>query len=212
MSDKNDSFISEETIDSKVANVISKYDLDEDYGKKLEDLWTAEGDKRESLRTLAARLNKRILAGAMGDAGMTAVDGEVANLYRLLTDETVSSGNRTEARQRLAQNGIDTDQLESDFVTYQAIRSYLKDYRNTEHETQSSTIRTDDVIETLQRLQSRVRSVSEKSLTQLIAADRLTLGKFRIFIEIDVLCEDCGKQYGIVKLLESGSCDCSINK
>jgi len=212
MSDKNDSFISEETIDSKVANVISKYDLDEDYGKKLEDLWTAEGDKRESLRTLAARLNKRILAGAMGDAGMTAVDGEVANLYRLLTDETVSSGNRTEARQRLAQNGIDTDQLESDFVTYQAIRSYLKDYRNTEHETQSSTIRTDDVIETLQRLQSRVRSVSEKSLTQLIAADRLTLGKFRIFIEIDVLCEDCGKQYGIVKLLESGSCDCSTNK
>jgi hypothetical protein len=208
MSDKNDPSISEETIDSKVANVISKYDLGEEHGKKLEDLWTAEGDERESLRTLATRLNKRILAAAMNDAGMTTVDGEVANLYRLLTEETVTSGNRKEVRRRLEQNDIDTGQFESDLVTYQAIRSYLKDYRNTEHETQSTTIRTDDIIETLQRLQSRVRSVSKKSLTQLIAADRLTLGTFRIFIEIDVFCEDCGKQYGIFELLESGSCDC----
>jgi hypothetical protein len=30
-------------------------------------------------------------------------------------------------------DGVDVDKLESDFVTYQAIRSYLRDYRNAEY-------------------------------------------------------------------------------
>lgn len=197
-----------DTVDSKVARLIDSYDLGRSYGDSLEQRWTAEGDERESLRTLADRFNKRLLAAAMTDAGMSTVDGEVANLYRLLTDDDVSGGNRTEARRRLEQRGVDVDTLESDFVTYQAIRSYLTEYRGAEYDAGDDSTRTESVIQTIQRLKSRIRSVAEESLDQLRTTDRITLGEFRLFIDIGVLCEECDAQYGLVELLKRGGCDC----
>lgn len=199
---------SEGKADNKVARLLEEYGLGSDFGDRLEELWTAEGSERESLRTLADRFNERLLESAMADAGMSTVDGEVANMYRLLTADDVSSGNRTEARRRLAENEIDVEQLERDFVTYQAIRSYLKDYRGAEYESSSETTRTDSVIETIQRLKSRTRSVAEKNLEQLRETGRITLGEFRLFIDISVLCEECDTQYEFVELIKRGGCEC----
>ena len=198
----------ESTVNSKVDRLIEDYGLGAAYGDRLESLWTAEGSERESLRTLADRFNTRLLKAAITDAGMSTVDGEVANIYRLLTDDDVSSGNRIEARRRLEQNDVDVDQLEQDFVTYQAIRSYLKEYRGAQYEDERRTDRTDKVIDTIQRLKSRTRSVAEKSLVQLRGAGRITLGGFRLFIDISVHCEECNAQYGFVELVERGGCDC----
>jgi hypothetical protein len=193
---------------SKVARLIDEYGLDKSFGDELERLWTADGDRRESLRDLATRFNRRLLESALQSAGASTVDGEVANLYRLLTDDEVSSGMRTEARTRLEREGLDIDQLERDFVSYQAIRSYLTEYRDAEYEKPSESERVDSVLETVQRLQSRLRSITENGLTRLRSTDRLTLGRFRLFVDVDVLCEDCGAQYGVVELLERGGCDC----
>jgi hypothetical protein len=196
------------SVDSKVARLIDEYHLGEEFGQRLENLWTADDGERESLRALADRFNKRLLEAAMADTGLSVVDGEVDNLYRLLTGDDVSSGNRTEARERLRRNGVDIAQLESDFVTYQAIRSYLKEVRGAEYERDSETTRVETVLQTIQRLESRTRSVAEKSLRQLADADHISLGTFRVFIDISVLCEDCDTQYDIVELLRKGSCDC----
>jgi hypothetical protein len=196
------------SVQSKVARLIEEYGLGHQYGDRLEDRWTAEGDKRESLRTLADRFNKRLLEAGMADAGMSTVDGEIANLYRLLTDDDVSSGNRIEARRRLERQGIDVAQLETDFVSYQAIRSYLTAYRDAEYDGESDRSRPERVVQTIQRLTSRTRSVAERNLTQLRGTDRLTLGEFRLFVDINVLCEDCGSQYELVDLIKRGGCDC----
>lgn len=193
---------------NKVARLIDAYDLGPSVGDRLETLWTADGDERESLRTLADRFNRRLLEVAMTDAGVSTLDGEASNVYRLLTDDDVSSGVRTEARNRLEREGIDVDRLERDFVTYQAIRSYLRDYRGARYESDSDRSRTETVVETVQRLRSRTRSVVEKSLAQLRDTDRISLGEFRLFVEIDVLCEDCDTQYGLVELIERGGCAC----
>jgi hypothetical protein len=198
----------DEVVDSKVARLIGEYGLGERFGERLEDRWTAEGDERESLRSLAARFNEQLLESAMADAGMSAVEGEMENLYRLLTGDDVSSGNRTEAHRRLERNGIDVEQLERDFVTYQAIRTYLTEYRGATYERGSDGERVESVIETIQRLRSRTQSVAEKSLDQLKQTDRLSLGEYRIFIDINVLCEDCDTQYGLVELLRDGECAC----
>lgn len=195
-------------LDSKVARLLDVYGLGEQFGERLEELWTADGDERESLRSLADRFNRRLLETAMDDVGMSALDGEVDNLYRLLTDDETSSGNRTEARRRLEQNGIDIEQLERDFVTYQAIRSYLKDYRGATYNRETDATRVETVTETVQRLQSRTRSVAEKSLDQLKKTGQLSLGEYRLFIDVSVLCEDCNTQYGLVELLRDGSCEC----
>jgi predicted transcriptional regulator len=193
---------------SKVARLIDGYGLGDAFGDRLETLWTADGEERESLRSLADRFNKRLLEETMIDAGMSTIEGEIDNLYRLLTDDDVSSGARTEARMRLTRNGVDVDQLERDFVTYQAIRSYLKNYRGTEYQAGDDRTRVESVVETIQRLRSRTRSVAQKSLTQLRDTGHLSLGEFRVFVDITVLCEDCNTQYGIVELLETGRCEC----
>lgn len=193
---------------NKIARLIDEYELGEEFGDRLEDLWTADGDERESLRSLADRFNKRLLGTVINDAGISVVDGEVGNLYRLLTDDDVSSGNRTEARHRLERNGVDVEQLERDFVTYQAIRSYLKEYRGATYENRSDTSRVETAIETVQRLTSRTRTVAEKSVDQLNNTGKLSIGEYRLFVEINVLCEECGTQYDLVELLREGSCDC----
>ncbi|SDZ82593.1 hypothetical protein SAMN04488065_0600 [Haloplanus vescus] len=192
---------------NKVARLIAAYDLGDSFGDELERLWTAEGQERRSLRDLADRFNRTLLESAMAEAGASTVGGEVDNLYRLLTDDNVSSGMRTEARSRLEREGVDVDQLETDFVTYQAIRSYLTDYRDATYE-RSDGRQVDTVLDTVGRLRARLRSVTEDRLERLRDTDRITLGDFRLFVDVDVLCEECGGQYGVVDLLERGGCDC----
>lgn len=118
----------------KIARLIDRHGPGDEYGDQLEALWTAEGDDYESLRILADRFNRWLLEVTLADAGIATVDGEVDNMHQLLTDDDVSSGSRTEVRQRLERNGIDIDELEGDFVTYQAIRSYLQRDRGASHD------------------------------------------------------------------------------
>lgn len=191
----------------KVATLIEGYGLPESFGGRLETLWTRT-ENRRSLRDLADIFNKRLLAAALSAEGVSTVDGEVENLYRLLTDENVSSGARTEARARLEQDGIDVDRIERDFVTYQAIRTFLREERGAEYEPATEPDGIESVENTVKRLQSRVRSVVDGSLNRLIETDRITLGEFHLFVSIEVLCSDCGKQFSVVNLLERGGCRC----
>jgi hypothetical protein len=56
--------------------------------------WTAD-EHRRSLRELVEQFNLSVLWSALEDAGSRPLEGEVQNLYGLLTDEEVSSGVRT---------------------------------------------------------------------------------------------------------------------
>ncbi|WP_224270918.1 rod-determining factor RdfA [Haloprofundus salinisoli] len=193
---------------SKVARVIEAYDLGPEFGDRLERLWTGEAEERRSLRDLADYFNRHVLESAVSDTGTSMLDGEVENVYRLLTDDEVSSGMRTEARVRLERDGVDVARLERDFVTHQAIRSYLKKYRGAEYERASEADRMKNTTESIQRLRSRTATVTEGNLDQLRTNDHITLGEFRLFVEMNVLCEECGAQYSVDELLERGGCDC----
>ena len=192
---------------SKVARLIEAYGLNRETGAELERLWTADDGRRESLRRLAERFNKQLLQSAVVDAGRPVIDGEVSNLYRLLTDDEVSSGTRLEARRRLEQQDVAVEQLLDDFVSYQAIRYYLVECRDAEYDQP-----TDDPVETtheqVTRLQSRLRSVAEGRLDRLRRDDHLVLGEHRVFVDVDVLCADCDTQYSVGDLLRRGGCAC----
>lgn len=192
---------------TKVGRLLERYDLGEAFGDRLEAAWLGESLERRSLRDLADLFNRELLAAAMAEAGMSALDGEVENIYRLLTDEEVSSGMRTDARRRLDRNGVDVKSLERDFVSYQAIRTYLKDVRGAKYDTGDAD-RVETVAESVRRLRSRTVSVAEGNLDQLRNAGDLTLGESRVLVDITVLCEDCVSQYSYDELLERGGCDC----
>lgn len=179
-----------------------------DLGDELEASWVGEADENRSLRELADYFNHRLLQSAIEEAGLSLLDGEVENMYRLLTDDGVSQGDRTQAQRRLAREGIDVDQLQTDFVSYQAIRSYLRKHRGVEYPTND-----DDRLETesqnIQRVVGRAEAIARNKLKQLRAADEIEIGTFRVSGTLRVLCGDCGAQYAIDEFLEQRHCDCT---
>ncbi|WP_254838449.1 rod-determining factor RdfA [Natronomonas marina] len=191
---------------SKVARLIDEYDLN-GIGAEMERRWTAEED-RWSLRELAAHFNQSVLEAALETEGAQLLDGEVENTYRLLTDEDVGSADRTRARRRLEREGVDIDAVLDDFVTYQAIRTYLKKHRDAEYEA-DETDPLEREISNIQQLRGRVDSVTEGKLEQFRDGGHLTLGEFRTFVDVRVVCEDCNTQYDVVELLEAGGCECA---
>lgn len=191
----------------KVGRLIEQYGL-EGLGDELERRWTADEEERASLRELADMYNRRLLEQAMRDAGMPSVGNEVDNLYEMLTGDDVSSGIRTRAENRLEREGVDIEQLKKDFVSYQAIRTYLKKHRGASYEPRSDKDQIEKDSESIQRLRSRLTTVTDEKLDRLRKTDRIELGEFRLFTEVNVLCEECGSQYGVSELLDRGGCDC----
>lgn len=191
----------------KLVRLIEEYDL-QTLGAELERRWTGADEERSSLRDLADYVNQQLLAAAMAEADMQPLDGEIENVYQLLTGDDVSGGERTRTRRRLEREGVDVDALLDDFVTYQSVRTYLTKHRDAEYSPRDRDP-TADGAENIKRLRGRTATVTESRLERLRKSDDLTLGAFRTLIDITILCEDCGGQYEVVELLERGGCDCA---
>jgi hypothetical protein len=196
-------------IQYKVAQIAEEFGL-QDIEDEMAEYWTTDEDSM-SLRELATLFNRRVLAAATEQAGMDPLDGEIENIYRLLTDDDVSSGVRTETRKRLDRNGIDVDRLESSFVTYQAVRTYLKEGRDLEYEQDDDGDRIESIAASVNRLQNRTAAVTEEKISQLRRNADLSLGEYRVLLDLRVFCEDCGMQYEFGDLLEEGGCRCEKN-
>lgn len=190
---------------SKVARLIEEYDLT-GIGREMTRRWTAEDD-RWSLRELADHFNKEILRAALEAEGAQLLDGEVENTYRLLNDDDVGQADRTRARRRLERDGVDVDAVVDDFVSYQAIRTYLKKHQGAEY-TPDETDPLERERTNIQQLRGRVDSVAEGKLDQLRDSGELRLGEFRTLVNVQVVCEDCNSQYDVADLLDAGGCDC----
>lgn len=190
---------------SKVVQLLEKYDL-HGLGTELEQLWTAEDD-RYSLRDLAAYFNRHLVEQALEDANEQVLDGEDENIYRLLTDDKVSSAERTRVRRRLERDDVDIEALESDFVTYQAIRTYLQEHRGAEY-TPAETEPLEREATNLQQMRGRTAVVTEGKLEQLRENNELVLNEFRTLVNIQVVCEGCNTQFDVFELLDRGGCEC----
>jgi hypothetical protein len=194
----------------KVERVIETYGL-EGLGDELERRWTGAEGERESLRSLADRFNRAVLRRALDEAGASPLDGEVENTYRLLRGDDVSPGMRTEVRRQLERDGVDLDSVESDFVSHQAIHTYLREHRGAELEAEEES-RIEKEARTIRRLQGRISVVTESGITRLANAGDITIGDFDVLADVQVYCGDCGSQYEAVELIERGGCDCEASE
>lgn len=190
---------------SKVSRLIETYDLG-DIGREIEHRWTREQD-RWSLRQLADWFNKQLLKQATADVGMRSIDNEIDTTYELLTDDDVSEGSRVQVRRQLEQAGIDIETLIDEFVTYQAIRTYVKDVRNAEYEQPTTTPNV--VLERIQRLAGRTVNVGESQIEQLRSNGAVDVDEFRLLVDIQLYCEECNTQFEIAEFLHRGACNCS---
>lgn len=195
---------------SKVGRLIQEYEMD-GVGQELEDRWLGRGYESQSLRSLADWFNERLLRAKIERGGGTPLDGEVANLYRLLSQDDVTAGMRVDAEAALERNDIDPETLQDEFVSHQAVHTYLTDFRGVSKEQATTdTDRIEKARTTIQRLQSRLIAVIESNLTQLRNSGRLALGDFNVLVDVQVLCTDCGTSYPITDLLDNGGCECQL--
>ncbi|WP_435185628.1 rod-determining factor RdfA [Halobellus sp. EA9] len=191
---------------SKVGRLIEKYDL-EVIDQELEDRWLGNGYESQSLRSIADWFNQRLLRTKLEQNGMTPLDGEVANLYRLLSSDDVTAGARVEAEATLEDKGIDPNRLEQEFVSHQAIHTYLTKFKNVSKD-KSSVNRAQKAQSTIQKLRNRFVAVIENNLEQLRDNQQITLGEFNVLLDIQILCERCGTSYSIGELFDRGGCEC----
>lgn len=163
-----------------------------------------EGD---SLRDLETFYNQTLLRTAMNAEGRETLDGEIPNVYRLLTDDEVSPGKRIDAESRLRQNGIDPAELTGDFVSYQTIRTHLNDCLEMET-ARSTTLTVGDARNTVLKLISRTESVAKQMIDRLETDGSLTIPSPTVTLSLRVGCSECGDEYPFSKLLERGGCSC----
>lgn len=194
---------------SKVGRLIHRYDLAE-IGDELERRWTADAGDRMSLRELADYFNRTLLKQALQQNATSTIDGEAANLYRLLARDDVSSGQRIQAENRLEQNGVDVEQLRTDFVSRQAIHTYLTKERDATYDQPavSDEERVETRIDTIGRLRNRLVTVTEQVISELTQSDQLVSGETRVTVLVQVQCATCDTQYPIRQFLTNGGCDC----
>lgn len=191
---------------SKVKRLLDEYEL-VGLGDELVASWTAEGDERKSLRQLAREFNVALVDAQLEAEGVTHFDSDGQAIYDALTDDS-GEHDRATVETRLERAGIDVEALETDFVTYQAIRSYVKDIRDAEYETATDEEHIEKQKNTIQRLVSRATSVTEEKLKRLRNTDRISLGDFRLIIDFQVYCRDCETQKTVASLLNDGGCEC----
>lgn len=190
----------------KVGRLIQQHGLD-GLGDELEAKWIEEDDSY-SLRELADYFNRRLLDAALTEANVQSLDGEVENLYRLLTHDDVSAGARTDAESSLERRGVDPDRLQREFVSHQAVHTYLTDYRDVDYAGARDRDRIDTTVQSIRRLANRLSAVAETNLHSLDDADWIDVGDADVIVDVQVLCPDCGTQYEFVDLLERGGCRC----
>ncbi|MFB6109701.1 MAG: rod-determining factor RdfA [Halodesulfurarchaeum sp.] len=190
---------------SKVARLIEEYGL-EGLGAELERAWTAPVNERKSLRELAALVNRRVVEAALADTGDRPLQGEIETVTEALTGGTGGATER-DVRGRLDQRGVDPESLQRDLVSHQAVKTYLTSVRGVEYESPNrEPIRA--TRERIQGLRGRLQTVTADQLTGLAERGAITLGESRVLVQVQVYCEDCGRQFDVEDLLDRGGCDC----
>lgn len=189
----------------KVGEVMDRYSL-AGIGDQLEARWTGDYPESYSLRELAAYFNKEVLRVALTDTDHQ-FSGGIDHIYRLLTDDDVSSGDRTRLRNTLERDGLDVDNVKQNFVTHQAIHTYLTNGRGVQKDDRTPN-RVENARETINRLQSRLIAVSETTLTQLRKSGFISLGEFDVLVDISIHCADCETHKNVFELVAARGCEC----
>lgn len=159
-----------------------------------------------SLRDLERFVNESILRRALHDANVDVL-GDVSSIYRSLTDDAVSAGTRTETREQLARAGLDVEAVTDDFVTYQTVRTHLRECLDVETG-RRETLSTEDAQGTIEWARSRSQGIIERTLERLRTGGQLAGGEFDVTHVTRVTCVECGETYHLDGLVEQGGCDC----
>lgn len=198
------------TCNCKLGRVAAAHGL-EGIHTELETRWGATSD--DSLRDLAKEFNQRVLRAGVERSGRTPLDGEISNLYRVLTDDDVDAGSRTQARERLRRDGVPIDDIEDGFVSHQTVYRHLVECldvtREPAHKDPESRVTAWH--DRVRSLQARLVRVAERGMKQLRETGSVEIGSFEVYVDVNIFCNDCGRLYTAEEFLDSRACECGAD-
>lgn len=193
---------------TKVGRVIEEYALD-GMGDRLEAAWTGRTGERTSLRDLADRFNEAVLEAAVREVGTSSLDIEASSTYDALRHGT--GPETTRARRRLEREGVDVDELTADFVTHQAVHTYLTEIREASLPAADEGDRAERKIETIEKLEGRLSAVTESAISSLASADELDRDDYDVLIDVRAVCPHCGADAPVGDVIRRGGCGCTTD-
>ncbi len=191
----------------KISKIAEKYEL-ENIDDFLIQHWTAEESERKSLRELADMFNQKVLFAAATNSKFT--NSELEQYYSILADNNAAQSEQVRLRRQLEKEGIDIEEVRSDFVTHQTIYTYLTDVVNAEPPEQLTTT-IESKLQTIDKLAGKTAVVGNKSLKELSNVDKITERNYRVVVDVTVICEHCQSSYQFEELLNNGGCDCLVD-
>jgi len=188
----------------KIVRVANDYNISEIDAKLIE-----RREQGDSLRDLAAYLNKRILSESL-NTGTREVVGDADSIYKVLRGNDVNRSRQVELRSKLDGNGIDIEAVERDFVSHQTVRNHLHDCKAIDTG-RKSTVDIDGAEKTIEWAQARSEGVIEQTLERLRNAGNVADTPTEVTLSVRVGCSACGQTYRIEDFLEQGGCDCQTD-
>jgi len=186
----------------KIGRVARRYDLGA-FDRTLTD----RREDGASLRDLETVVNEAVLRAALRDADADVI-GDVSSVYEGLTGEDASAGERAELRGRLNRAGVDVDGLETDFVSYQTVRTHFRECLDYDTDRRTA-LSVEDARGTVEWARSRSEGIVERTLDRLAGTDGFRAGDLTVSHVVRVTCEDCGATYPVDEFVDRRGCDCA---
>lgn len=200
----------------KVNRVMRKYGL-EHLGDEMVSLWTSTGEDRLTLRELEAWFNKKVTAKAISKSEfeIDLVEPYAEQVYGVLRgdDDTVET-DREVLKGELKQKGVKVDDLMEDFVSYQAVNTWLKKSKGAEPpEKDTSQEREAKMIARVRKLRSRCEKVGVDSIELLRKMGDVTTAPVDVDVRFTVTCKECKFPMPITEFISKGGCEsCLANR
>ena len=192
----------------KVDGVIERYDLvstDPIYdsiNKGLLARWTGVG-KRSAMgyRSLTEWFNKRLLKAVYDEHGRETLGARLDSDYEALNGDDDLVGE--EVVESLRADGIDSDSLKQDLVSWGTMRTHLKECLDGHKESQTAS--TDWEKQSIQKAIAVTEGKAESALSTLANKGTLVGGDTaRIDVQIQLSCQSCPTRVPFDVALERG--------
>jgi len=159
-----------------------------------------------SLRELERVLNEAVLTAALERADADLF-GDIASVYGALVDDDADPGNRAEVRERLAAAGVDVEDVQTNFVSYQTIRTHLRDCAGVDSDTDRA-ISVENARGTIEWARARNEEIVERTIERLVESEAVAAGDVAVSHEVCVSCADCGERREVEDFVAGGGCEC----